>query len=194
MIQINNGFDECYYLDFDRVYNSATQKYITTSANNKFSMKTKDGQWKTISLNRLVKIVYGKTYAIDLIESYEDEEWKQLAKDSVYFISNYGRVKSNKFAYSRILTPDINNGYARVKIDLGYGKRNYYVHKLCAQNFIKCDIPFGEIHHINFNKLDNSSKNLVCLSRDEHRKLHNQIRKEQKQIEQEKNTNGQTMV
>ena len=32
--------------------------------------------------------------------------------------------------------------------------------------------PYEEVHHINYNKLDNRLENLMVLTRTEHRKLH----------------------
>jgi hypothetical protein len=75
--------------------------------------------------------------------------------------------------YALLLIKDTMNispdGYYRIKIK---GK-SYKAHRLIIEEKLGRRLLSTEhIHHINGNKLDNDSKNLLIVSHSEHRKLH----------------------
>lgn len=57
---------------------------------------------------------------------------------------------------------------------ISHRHKNIYVHKLiCASFHARYRKKGLEVHHVNRNKLDNRSKNLIYLTHEEHLKLHN---------------------
>ena len=69
------------------------------------------------------------------------------------------------------------NGYKKVKapVDHPYkdGKGYIMEHRLVIEKAINRYLePYEEVHHINYDKLDNRLENLMVLTRTEHRKLH----------------------
>lgn len=105
---------------------------------------------------------------------------RDLKRDSNYLISETGEVFSKDLVYfhsvygkgirkGKKLKINCSKGYKNVCIN----RREVAVHVLLYETFIG-DIPEGYvIHHKDFNKLNNSLDNLVCLSNGEHTKLHN---------------------
>jgi len=84
--------------------------------------------------------------------------FKQI-KESNYEISDKGvlrnRINKRKRKYH------INhNGYYKVKIDIGEGEKDYFVHRLVAIAFIPKIEGKEYINHINSNKTDNRVDNL----------------------------------
>lgn len=69
------------------------------------------------------------------------------------------------------------NGYKKVKapIDHPYKDSKGYImeHRLVVEEALNRYLePNEEVHHINYDKLDNRIENLLVLSKIEHRKLH----------------------
>lgn len=190
MIQINNGFKEYYYIDSEyKVYNSKIKRHLKIDSGGCYKLLRQNDTVCHISYNTLLKLVFGPTFVLNDIISLPNEQWKQL-NDSPYLCSQFGRIKSNKQLNSKILTTDKSNGYERLKIDIGYGQKNYYVHKLVAMCFLEPPKePFMCCHHLDFNKLNNNYSNLVYLTNDEHIKIHKEQRRLKKN-EQKKNPNG----
>lgn len=192
LIQINNGFKDYYYVDESkdyRVYNSKFNKYLTLDSGGSYTLIKLDGKTCHISRNKLLKLLFGKTFVLQDVENLPGERWAQL-NESTYFISTKGRCKNNKLLESKILIPETSSGYERVNIDIGYGVRHYLIHKLVATMFLPPPKePFMDIHHINNDKLSNFVENLMFIKRDEHIKLHSELRKKEQIDEQEKNSN-----
>lgn len=116
MQPINNGYADYYFLTTDgKIYNSKTKKYLSADHKHTFKLLHKSGQ-KRISLKALYKLVYGKVFCIDNIESLENEIWKEIENtDGYYYISNYGRVKSLYKYEATLLKPTITaSGYERL--------------------------------------------------------------------------------
>ncbi len=177
MKQINNGFREYYYLDVNgAVYNSKTKGFLKPSGY-KYKLRTIDNHQKTISIKELYRIVYSKNFCKDNIVSLENETFKEIENtDGKYFISNYGRVKSLMGYNAIILKPYITpNGYYRLQIIQDGKPTNWFIHSLVATAFL--DPPKSlncQIHHKDFNSLNNKADNLEYLSPVEHRKKHNE--------------------
>lgn len=69
------------------------------------------------------------------------------------------------------------NGYKKVNapLDHPYKDNKGYImeHRLVVENALNRYLePNEEVHHINYDKLDNRIENLLVLSKKEHRKLH----------------------
>lgn len=101
---------------------------------------------------------------------YKDEIWKPTIIDG-YFISNYGRVKTNKhYKTERILeNHDDGNGYRIIGLrytENGIHKRIHKrIHQLVALAFIENPNNYTEINHIDKNKSNNHVSNLEWCSR-----------------------------
>lgn len=95
-----------------------------------------------------------------------------------YYVTNYGRVFSNKknITYktedgriykARIfkqLKPYLSNGYYKVTLSNGSKRDKIYIHHLVYKNLVgKYDTSHWKINHINKNKLDNRLENLKLV-------------------------------
>ena len=147
----------------------------------RYRLTTKEGKVKAIQLKELYKMVYGKVYCKDNIESQKGETWKEIANtEGNYFISNKGRVKSYCAYEAKLLIPQTNEkGYQRVQIVQEGICLNKFIHCLVASAFEEeCGKPQDntwQVHHKNFMKEDNRSINLQWVSLAEHRKIHSKI-------------------
>ncbi len=188
MKSIENGFLECYFLEDGRVYNINTNKYLKPY-NNIFKLKTSTGEIKSISLKKLYKLVFNKVYCVDNITNIEGEIWKEIKDtDGNYFISSYGRVKSYTGYQAVILKPATTaTGYKRLQIVQKGILVNKLVHRLVASAFLLPPKSIDEIiHHKDNNRKNNRADNLEWLSVAEHKKIHNEMEKGDKQNKDEK--------
>lgn len=185
MQQINNNFQEYYYLTKDgKVYNSKTKRYIKIDAKHSFKLKKKDNTYSKISLKSLYKLVYKENYCNDSIESFEGEVWKPIDRtNNIYWISNKGRVKSLYGYNAIILKPNYVKGYSRVDIVQDGSRYSKLISRLVAAAFL---LPPEEIdmqlHHIDGNKQNNNSDNLIWLTIAEHKKMHRELNKRKEEL------------
>lgn len=81
-----------------------------------------------------------------------------------------------KHANPVILNPYIKNKekpYLSIDVFIDDIKETYLVHRLVAKHFLTDSYDESkDVHHKDGNKLNNSSINLIVLSKDEHIKLH----------------------
>ena len=96
------------------------------------------------------------------------EVWKSIESyNGDYEVSNLGRVKSLKFSKEKILKGGVNSsGYLLVNLSRGSLRKNVYVHKLVALQFIK-DNTYNKtlvIDHIDNDKLNNKLYNLQIIT------------------------------
>lgn len=180
MKQINNGFADYYYITEDgKIYNSKIKEFCFQNKT-KFNLITEDGKRKAVNLKSIYKLVYGKNFCIDNIENLKNEQWKYIDNtEESYMISTYGRVKSLKGYKARILKVRlVQNTYYRVDIQINNNKRSKLIHKLVAEAFLTNDKGTDvEIHHKDFNPLNNHVDNLQYLTYEEHHRVHNEQRK-----------------
>lgn len=165
------GFNENFCLfPNGKVLNTKNQRYLKLNEN-RYTIAG-----KRISLKKLYFLVYGEIFCIDKIQDQPKEIWKEFPQNSNYLVSNKGRIKSLSRYEAIILTPTKNvKGYETVKIN---GK-SQYLHKVIIETFVRKVKENEEIHHKDTNKSNNSLDNLIILTKEEHRKLHNQKRKKQ---------------
>lgn len=107
MIQVNNGYEEYYYLQEDgAIYNAASGKLLEPDDKHLYRLKQKNKGYKKVSIRTLYKAVYNRPFCHDAIESLENEEWKEITgTEGYYLISNMGRVKSFQSYNAVILKP-----------------------------------------------------------------------------------------
>lgn len=174
------GFSSNYYLtEQGLIYDTKTKRYIKPYSDHCFKLKTDNGTRKTISLKSLYKLVFGKIYCIDNISSLQNEVWKPIKGTEEYFISNYSRIISYKGYEAILLKPWLNkqeNGYLVVKITINNVLKNYTLHRLVAEAFLQNpeNIQKYQIHHKDGNRYNNNVQNLQWLTKEQHRKKHEQ--------------------
>ena len=182
MKQINNGYCECYYLTEDgRLYNTQTKEYKSADKDNRIVLKTEDGVRRKISLKVLYYMVYEKPYCKDDISLIDGEKWKEIENTKgMYFVSNMGRIKSYKGYKAIILKPTkTKGGYYRVDIVQDGERVSRFVHRLVASSFLPLPKYIDmQLHHIDYDKSNNKSSNLEWLTIVEHKKKHQERRKE----------------
>lgn len=109
-------------------------------------------------------------------EELNNEIWKPVyGFESLYHISNLGRVKSVKTtvkgAKNKLVKPHIKPpGYLAVGLCKNNIRHGRTIHRLVADAFI-CPLPEGMVtNHINANKLDNRPENLEYITHIENMK------------------------
>ena len=176
MRPINNGYAEYYYLTTDgKVYNSKTNRYMIADHKHSYKLLLTDGSYKRVSLKNIYKLVYNKVFCIDNIKSLDNEIWKEIEDtEGYYFISNYGRVKSLYKYEAAILKPSTTvSGYERLQIKQDGLINNKLVHRLVAAAFLPAPENIEwQLHHKDFNKLNNHVNNLEWLSYKDHLQKH----------------------
>ena len=178
------GFMDCYYLDIDKIYNAKRKQYMTEVKEYRYKIRTKDGISKSITIKEIYKRLYNKVFCIDDIERLEGEEFREVeGTEGNYLVSNYGRVISYISNHAMILKPTITpKGYERLQITREGKRYNKLVHSLVAaawlgqpQNINPLEV---EIHHKG-EKTDNSVNNIMYVSKQEHRKIHEERREKE---------------
>ena len=106
------------------------------------------------------------------IEDFEDEKWKEITgTDIVYYISNYGRVKSyqhysnlhnggKRFYPTKIMKNNTAGRYQQVTLRTNGKDKPYAIHRLVANYFIANPLGLPMINHKNEDKSDNRANNL----------------------------------
>lgn len=105
------------------------------------------------------------------------ENWRDIAGyEGLYEVSTCGRVRSldmfvrNRNGCSlrkgRILRPRlVGSGYQQVNLHKNGKKKNHYIHRLVANEFLPNPKHFKEVNHINECKDDNRAENLEWCDR-----------------------------
>lgn len=177
------GLAEYYFLDNKKIYNSKKKTYVKEASEYRYKLKTKEGIYKSITLKEIYKRLFNEVFCIDNIELLENEIFKEIEGTcGNYEASNLGRIKSKMGNYARILKPYITKkGYARLHIYIEGQKYGKFVHSLVASAWLKEPINLDyEIHHKDFNSLNNAASNLEYISKIQHHKKHDEKRKEKK--------------
>lgn len=174
------GFLECYALDIDKIYNKEKGVYIKECAEYRYKLRTKEGNYKSITIKELYKRLYNKVFCIDKIDRLENEEFRVIeGTGGNYLVSNKGRVLSYVGNHAKILKPTLTDkGYERLQIMIEGQRYSKFVHTLVCSAFL--DPPKTLdccIHHIDTNGRNNNIENLVYMTKLEHIKIHQEIRR-----------------
>lgn len=169
-----------YFLSAEgKVFNIKTGKELKMDRYNYFL--SAEGICKRITLKNLYKLVYNKVYCIDNIENLEGEEWKEIEdSQGVYFISNYGRIKTYTEYHAKLIKPYIQSNYEKVKLVINNTIITSYIHRLVGLYWLDRAGEDCIIHHINGNGRDNRHTNLIWLTPLQHTIIHNTIAKKKR--------------
>ena len=103
-----------------------------------------------------------------------EEIWKDIPEYNGYKASNLGRIKGPK----RILKGDVGDyGKTRYTLHVGKNRIRLMCHTLVAKTFPEiCGQWFEgcEVHHKDGHPSNNRADNLICLSHEEHKIIHNE--------------------
>ncbi len=177
------GFSSQYFLtEQGQIFNAKTNRFLKPFEDHTFKLKDLCEMQKTISLKSLYLKIYNKTFCIDNIQNEQNEVWKQIKGTNEYFISNHGRIKSYKRYESIILKPwknRKNNSYFMVKLTINGITKNYLLHRLVAITFDpRQDTENYQVHHKDFNPWNNHADNLKWVTKEEHKRIHDQHNKQ----------------
>lgn len=95
-----------------------------------------------------------------ILAAEEQEIWKKiLESDKNYEISNFGRVRNGNTL--KILAPrPTANGYLRVHLSVGNGRKDFYIHRLVATYFCNCPNGCTVVNHLDNDPSNNHASNL----------------------------------
>ena len=100
------------------------------------------------------------------MEDAESEVWKPISNyDQLYYVSNFGRLKSFYNNVERIIKPEVNNkGYLRVCLYKDKVRKKVYVHRIVAELFLPNPNNNPEVNHKDGNPLNNHVSNLEWVT------------------------------
>ncbi len=98
----------------------------------------------------------------------EKECWKDISGyEGKYQISNKGRIKSILFTNNqitkkqdKIMKPQLRNKYLIINLSKDSKRKQYSIHRLVAQEFIKNPNNYNVVNHLDYNTLNNNADNL----------------------------------
>lgn len=165
------GYDARYTLyPCGKVYDSSKNEFCNIYDNTKCSLKSLDGEFKTVSIRTLYKKVYNKLYIKDDIKDLDNEVWKDISVikkyehlRGMYEVSNMGRIKSYHEYNTKLIGFDADKGYRKIDLE---GKQ-VLISRLVLMAFCPTDDETLEADHKNFDVSDNRLVNLQWLSKKE---------------------------
>jgi Response regulator containing a CheY-like receiver domain and an HTH DNA-binding domain len=97
------------------------------------------------------------------------EKWKIInfidGYNNIYEVSNFGNIR--RIDNKKTKKPFLVRGYSAIKLCNGGKYKNFYVHRLVAQAFIKNMFNKPEVDHIDTDKTNNNVNNLRWVTRKE---------------------------
>lgn len=189
----NLGFEEYYYLDNDKIYNSKKKSYVKEIREYGYRLKNNKGKYKNITMKEIYRKLFNKVFCKDNIKLLENECFKEIVNTKGnYEASNLGRIKSKANNHAIILKPTITkSGYERLQLSIEGKRYSKLVHSLVAEAWLGQPKSLEyEVHHIDGNKLNNAVSNLQYLSKIEHLKKHEEERRIKNECSESENNNN----
>lgn len=136
-----------------------------------------------------------------MLKSHTNEQWKEIkfkkgALRNKYAVSNHGRLASysESIKDGSILKGSSIDGYPILNLRPDGKSKSYFVHRLVAEYFLKKSKPKASyVIHLDFNKANNSTKNLRWATKEEmeaHQKKNPAVIKARKERAKNKPTEG----
>ena len=129
-------------------------------------------------LDKFVEFVYQYDFR-------EDEVFREIVNYNCrkrWYISNYGTIITLYYSKWKVRKPEYNkkDGHLYIKLDFNCKRITKGVHQLVAECFLENPAPTEnlEVHHIDFNPLNNKVSNLAYVKPKEHRQIHDRHNKE----------------
>lgn len=173
-----------------KVFNIKTGRELKSDKYN-YTLTSAEGERARIPLKTLYKLVYNKVYCIDNIEDLEGEEWKEIEESQgIYYISNYGRVKTYTEYTAKLIKTYFNSNYEKVKLVINNAVITSFIHRLVAEYWL--EPPKSKdmiIHHINGDSRNNRYTNLIWVTPLQHTIIHNIINKKRRFLTAEETKN-----
>lgn len=106
--------------------------------------------------------VRGRTFDIDKAYLFDNQLWKLIPCDGVYWVSSKGNIWSTETM--KYLKPTLDGDYYIVTLPFGDKYKKRYIHRLVAEAFIP-EIP-GKYHinHIDEDPSNNAALNLEWVT------------------------------
>ena len=97
--------------------------------------------------------------------SLQGEKWKPIKGFPLYYISNFGRVWSDKQNRRYLATHHDKYGYYHVTLTKEAKQHHVLVHRLVAEAFVENSNGYKEVNHIDEDKSNNRADNLEWCTR-----------------------------
>jgi len=149
-----------YFID-----NPKNQLYVHHKNGNRLDNQIDNLEWVTASENNLKvnKAIPSRDHNDYLDYDLSKEEWRTF-RDTLYMVSNLGRVKNSKT--DKIIKGKItDSGYREYCLTFNNKKQSLRGHKIVWETWVGTEQDI--INHINGNKLDNRLTNLENISSQE---------------------------
>lgn len=169
---IYNGKETNYMVSRDgKIYNCKTSRIISDGSRKYIEFKIK-GEKVYRKIDDLIKEIFGEyEYGFDVAN------YKRIiinGKESDYIINNCGEIYSEK--RNCFIKPyETKDGYLRVHLRYENEDVMFLIHRLVAELFIDNPNNYDDVHHIDFNKKNNSINNLKWISHKEHAIYHKNL-------------------
>lgn len=178
MIKLSSGVSDTIY-NISKRFKNGEEIYIYTYNHNslKIELQKISNCWETKKVKNLVKV------------TLDNEKEIICTPEHLFMLRDGSYIEANKLKESMSLMP-LYTGYS-VKKENGHGLNGYeyviqqdgsseYTHFLADEynSRNKLGFPLNKRyvrHHIDFNKKNNNPNNLIRMSWDDHRKLHNDM-------------------
>lgn len=112
-------------------------------------------------MSNLVNI-HGRTFDIDKAYLFDNQLWKLIPCDGVYWVSSKGNVWSS--VSGRYLKPHFDGQYYTVNLPFGEKFDKRYIHRIVAEAFIP-EVPGkNQVNHIDEDHANNAALNLEWVT------------------------------